>query len=112
MKANDRGTVLFLALAVIMAFSSCEVLVIDSVDPMALLNNTGSSKRLINLAISSPPNKVVYELNESADWTGLKVTETYSDDSFRIETDYNNYTITGFDSSSPGIKALLSAKTA
>jgi hypothetical protein len=65
---------------------------------------------LVSLSISSLPNKLVYELGESGEWTGLEVRETYSDNSSRIETDYHNYSISGFNSSSPGEQTITVTK--
>jgi hypothetical protein len=65
---------------------------------------------LASLSISSLPNKLVYEQGESADWAGLEVRETYSDSSSRIETNYYNYSISGFDSSSIGEQTLTVSK--
>jgi hypothetical protein len=62
---------------------------------------------LVSLSISTPPSKVVYEIGESANWTGLTVTGTYSDGSSRTESDYN---IDGFNSSSSGVKTIVVAK--
>jgi hypothetical protein len=66
---------------------------------------------LVSLSISSLPDKLVYELDESANWSGLKVRETYSDDSSKIETNYSNYDISGFDSSSAGEKPITVTKS-
>jgi hypothetical protein len=51
---------------------------------------------LNSLSISSLPDKRVYEFGESSDWMGLEVTGIYSDDTTRIEIDYE---IRDFDSS-------------
>jgi hypothetical protein len=70
-----------------------------------------STSALASLSISSLPNKRVYELYENADWSGLEVRETYSDNSSRIETNYYNYTISGFDSSITGEQTITVTKS-
>jgi hypothetical protein len=75
----------------------------------ATFSVTVSGVTLVSISISSPPNKVVYELNESFDRTGLEVTGHYSDDSSRIET-INNSDISGFSSTSEGEKTITVTK--
>jgi hypothetical protein len=68
-------------------------------------------KDLTSLFISAEPDKKEYELGESPDWTGLIVIGNYLAKDPQIETiDYNS-DISGFDSSSPGIKTITVTKT-
>jgi hypothetical protein len=72
---------------------------------------TVNSPRLVSMHIASYPNKTTYALNEPADWTGLVIRENYSDGSaIRIEYDYADYTVSGFDSSSPGPQTITFSK--
>jgi uncharacterized repeat protein (TIGR02543 family) len=62
---------------------------------------------LVSLSVSALPDKLVYEQGESADWTGLEVTGTYSDGSAKVETDYGYINL---DSWSLGAKAITVTK--
>jgi hypothetical protein len=111
MRTKNTGALLFLALALITPFSSCDVSVDSSVDPAAIL---------VGMDISSWPSKTVYEAGESADWTGLEIAETYLDGSSRYNkidsNPYNSnsyiydYDIRGFDSSIIGEQTITVSK--
>ncbi|MDI3537770.1 MAG: hypothetical protein PWR12_583 [Eubacteriaceae bacterium] len=67
---------------------------------------TGSqSVTLQSIAITSPANKLTYQLGESLDISGLVVTGTYSDGSTKTES-ITTANISGFDSSTAGTKTL------
>ena len=99
MKTKSRGIILFLLPALITALVSC-VDPVGSIDPV---------KIPVKMTISSPPDKLVYELNESPDWTGLRVLSTCVDGSTRVET-IGNGDISGFDSSTTGAKTVTVTK--
>jgi hypothetical protein len=65
---------------------------------------------LTSLSISVQPSKLVYEVGESPDWTGLVVIGYYFIKNPQIETINYNSEISGFDSSSPGIKTITVTK--
>jgi hypothetical protein len=66
---------------------------------------------LNSLTVYTQPYKLNYEMYESYDWTGLQITEYYSDGSERVETDFYTYEISGFDSSSYGEKTIYVSKS-
>jgi hypothetical protein len=116
MKTKGKGIILFLLPVLITAFISCAP-IIDSIDPYDLLkpsssgpNRPDGSLSLVSLSVYSSPYKLVYEFQEGSDWAGLEIRETYSDGSTRIETNYNTYTINGFDSSNAGEKTITVSK--
>jgi hypothetical protein len=61
----------------------------------------------LNIRLQSVYFKSEYALNEPPDWTGMRIEETYFDGtsrSYTYDDDPSRYTISGFDSSSPGGK--------
>ena len=56
-----------------------------------------SESALTSIAITTPANKLIYNVGDSLDITGLVVTGTYSDGSTNVET-ITSTNITGFDS--------------
>lgn len=67
-----------------------------------------SAVTLTGIAITTPANKLVYQLGESLDLSGLVVTGSYSDGSTRTET-VTAANVSGFDSSTTGTKTLTIA---
>jgi len=62
---------------------------------------------LTGIAVTQNPAKVVYAIGEQADWTGLVVTATYSDDATRaIAYPDAGLAITGFDSATAGQRTI------
>jgi hypothetical protein len=100
MKTKGKGIIPWAAPALIAALVSC-VGPLESMDPVYLVD------RPYSLSIHTLPYKTVYEEGESADWTGLELRESYYGNPARIETNYSKYTITGFDSASPGEKIIF-----
>jgi hypothetical protein len=100
MKTKDKGIVLFLVLTAITVFGSC-LDPVSGIDPLKLP---------VKMTITSQPYKLVYDLNENPDWAGLKVSSICLDGSARVESvDYYS-DISGFDSSSPGVKTITVTK--
>jgi transcription elongation GreA/GreB family factor len=60
-------------------------------------------KTLTSIAVTTPPTKVQYNLNEAFDGTGMVVTATYSDNSTEAVT---GYTTSGFSSDTAGNKTI------
>lgn len=60
--------------------------------------------KLLNIEISQKPYKTSYFVNESFDRDGLQITAYYTGDYSYVET--NNFTLSGFDSSTPGTKKI------
>lgn len=86
-----------IAISIIFALISCSKINTDNQKP---------SKELIEISISSLPNKTEYIINEALDLTGLVVTATYSDKS----TEKLNITaknISGFSSSKASDNLVL-----
>jgi hypothetical protein len=111
MKTKTTGTVLFLFLALITAFYSCANVALESVDPYDIINgNYNPNEKIVGMEIMSFPFKLTSAIGENADWTGLLIAESYSNGDYKIQPDYHNYTISGFDSSSPGIKYITVSK--
>lgn len=67
-----------------------------------------SAVSLTGIAITTPANKLVYQLGESLDLSGLVVTGSYSDGSTRTET-VTAANVSGFDSATAGTKTLTIA---
>jgi len=63
--------------------------------------NVVVGKAFTGIAVTTPPNKVEYEIGEALDLTGLVVTATFSDGSTSV-VNANDFTVTGFDSSAEG----------
>jgi hypothetical protein len=106
MRTKNRVTALFLALTLITAFYSCAE-GLDNIDPYDIIHgNYTPDKKIVAIEITSFPHKLTYEISENADWTGLEITEIYSDNTKTITAGYHSYDISGFDSSSPGIKTI------
>lgn len=59
---------------------------------------------LDSISIKSMPSKTTYYIGETFDATGLEVSANYSDGT---SVDINDYTVTGFDSSSAGEKDIV-----
>lgn len=56
-----------------------------------------------SVEITTLPNKVLYNVGESLDTTGMVVTATYTDG---VKVEVTDYTLTGYDSTSAGIKVI------
>jgi uncharacterized repeat protein (TIGR02543 family) len=111
MKTKTTGTILFFFLALITAFHSCANVALESVDPYDIIHgNYNPNEKIVGMQIMSFPYKLTYEIGESADWTGLQIGELYSNGEAKLQTDYRKYTISGFDSSSPGTKTITVTK--
>jgi hypothetical protein len=61
---------------------------------------------LVSIAITAPATKLIYNVAEFLDISGLEVTGTYSDESTKVET-ITPADVTGFDSSAPIIGQVL-----
>ncbi|WKY47903.1 lectin like domain-containing protein [Eubacteriaceae bacterium ES3] len=64
-----------------------------------------SNVTLTNISITSPANKLTYQIGDTLDISGLEVTGFYSDGSSHLET-ITTANISGFDSSTAGTKTL------
>ncbi len=64
----------------------------------------GGSKKIKGITLT-PPDKTKYKLNETADFTGMKVKALYSDTDSTDVTE--NAIVTGFDSSKSGTKLVV-----
>jgi hypothetical protein len=60
-------------------------------------------KTLASIAVTTPPTKTRYNLNEELDTAGMVVTATYSDQSTAAVT---GYTTTGYDKTTTGSKTV------
>lgn len=60
---------------------------------------------LTGITITNPANKLVYQIGEALDITGLQVTGSYSDGSTRVES-ITAANISGFDSATAGTRTL------
>ena len=93
--------------------TSLNISVSSTVPISILVKNAGVSqtvsyekfvdKYVVQVTISKMPEKTRYYQGELFDTTGLVVTQTYSDDTEEIITDYE---LSGFDSSSAGAKVI------
>ena len=93
--------------------TSLNISVSSTVPISILVKNAGVSqtvsyekfvdKYVVQVTISKMPEKTRYYQGELFDATGLVVTQTYSDDTEEIITDYE---LSGFDSSSAGAKVI------
>jgi len=64
-------------------------------------------KTLLSIAITTPPTKTQYELNEPLDTAGMVVTAAYSDNTTPVISAGNGgYTMSSFDSSTAGSKTV------
>lgn len=63
------------------------------------------SSDLVRLELQSPPDKQIYQVNESFDPDGMIIAGVYADG--RREIIREGYTVSGFDSSSPGDKTVV-----
>ena len=61
------------------------------------------NKTLTSIAVTTPPTKTVYNLNETLNTAGMVVTATYNDSSTQAVT---GYTTSGFDSATAGQKTV------
>lgn len=88
-------------------------------DPNLLANeyaggDTPTPVTLTSIAVTTPPTKTTYAIDEVLDITGMVVTGTYSDSSTKVET-VTTDNVTGFDSAEAGEKTCtvtVSGKTA
>ena len=70
----------------------------------ASYNITVIALDVIGIVVKTPPEKTTYFTGETADYTGLSLTVTYSNGVTATVTD--GYTVTGFDSLTAGTKTL------
>jgi hypothetical protein len=61
---------------------------------------------MTGIAITTPPNKTEYDIGESLDLTGLKVTASFNDLTTSVVS-INDSNVNGFDSSTEGVKTLI-----
>ena len=66
--------------------------------------NAAASVELTGIAYITLPSKTTYKLGESFDKTGLTVSAQYSDGSSKL---ISSYTISGFDSTTAGVKTIV-----
>ncbi len=78
---------------------------INNYSPYPVLRNLPFHKNLKTISINSLPEKLVYELGEDLNTTGLKFELLYSDSSKEIAT--SGFTISGFDSHVVGTKTVV-----
>ena len=95
---NMKKTCALLLTALLLLLVSCP-------DATEGPDNNNGPKTLTGIAVTTPPTKVVYNLNEMFDSTGMVVTASYSDGS-KVVVPNSGCSITGFSSTTEGKKTI------
>jgi len=66
-------------------------------------NNDGGKKTIVDITVTTQPDKIEYNIGEELNLTGMVVTAAYSDGSTQVVSDY---TVSGFVSSTAGQKTV------
>lgn len=68
-----------------------------------------AKKAIDKIAITKQPKKTVYEIGDSADWSGMEVTATYNDETTNVLTS-DKYTVDGFDAATATESQTITVK--